>query len=79
MSKSNFEMNHAMLETGISQILGLAPLPAPERVGEPCQHISDGFIYDDPDDVPFLTTVTKMCKRCGCHYETPNDVNTTRV
>ncbi len=66
MSENNFEERQEFMLEGISQILGKSPLPKPEVSGQPCDHDSDGFIYDETPMYVLLT-----CSRCGEQYEKP--------
>ena len=51
------------MEKGIDALLGKAEYDAPELAGEPCKHVSDGFIYDDN-----AVFVTLGCVKCHIQY-----------
>lgn len=67
MSNNNdFEDSQEVMVEGILQILGRSPFPPPTKVTAPCQHESDGYIYDDTPTHILLT-----CSKCGEQYEKP--------
>lgn len=81
MSKvGNFEMNQEVIGEGILQILGKAPMPKPEPVGPPCEHESDGFIYNWEDrEKPAPVMLLVMCTKCHEQYEILNNGYTIKV
>ena len=66
MSRNNFEDNRESLMEGVLQVLGKSPLPPPTKSSAPCNHESDGFIYDKTSTYVLLT-----CSKCGEQYEQP--------
>lgn len=64
MISDDFEDSQEMMVEGILQVLGRSPLPPPTVAGAPCQHESDGFIYDETPAYILLT-----CCKCGLQYE----------
>lgn len=52
-----------ILEKGIQQLLGKEEYDPPTRLLV-CDHISDGFIYEE---TPVFTTL--RCTKCGEHYD----------
>jgi hypothetical protein len=67
-------MNQEAIGDGILQILGKAPMPAPEKVGPPCEHESDGFIYNwENREMEPPVNLLLMCTKCHCHYEEKNN------
>jgi hypothetical protein len=52
------------LEEGVLQMLGKKDMPKPEVSKGPCDHESDGYIYDEKSTYRLL-----MCVKCLCQYE----------
>jgi hypothetical protein len=57
------DKDYELMEKGIGALLGTLEYDAPEPVGEPCKHVSDGFVYDDNP-----VFVTLGCVKCHIQY-----------
>lgn len=57
------DKDNEVMEHGIKKLLGKEEYDAAE-VLKVCNHISDGFVYDD---TPVF--VTLQCARCGIQYD----------
>lgn len=80
MSKvDDFEMNQEVFGQGLLQILGRAPMPEPEVAGPPCEHTSDGFIYNLEEGKPAPVMLLLMCTQCHEQYEIPNNGYTNEI
>lgn len=58
------DKEYEIMEHGIKALLKQESYGEPELAGEPCKHISDGFVYEDN---PIF--VTMQCVKCRVQYD----------
>lgn len=65
---SDVDVEYAILNKGIKQLLGKEDYPPGDRYNGPCKHISDGFVYNK--DAPNAHIIAiYQCAKCSVQYE----------
>ena len=61
---NNVDVDYELMKDGIDKLLGKESYGPPVKSKSICDHISDGFVYDDNAICTLL-----QCVKCGVQYE----------
>ena len=61
---NSVDFDYELMDKGIGALLKTGEYDPPEVMPAKCNHVSDGFIYDD---TPIF--VTLQCTKCGIQYD----------